>query len=51
MAPNCIEMINKLRNGLDLSPSAAEARIICPVEETGRNSVRPSTSAMINASK
>jgi hypothetical protein len=50
MAPNWIATVNALVNGSSAIPIKDEAIIICPVEDTGKNSVRPSTIARIIAS-
>jgi hypothetical protein len=51
MAPNCIATVNSLTNGVDSIPNNAEPIIICPVDEIGKNSVNPSITAIIKASK
>jgi hypothetical protein len=50
MAPNWMEISNNLVNSSFWIPSRELVMIICPVEETGRNSVNPSTTAIIIAS-
>jgi hypothetical protein len=42
--------VKSLVNGLEAIPIIDEAMIMCPVEDTGRNSVSPSTIASIMAS-
>src|SRR5882757_9249110 len=42
MAPSWMTISNTLPGGL-WKPRTSSARMMCPVEETGRNSVRPST--------
>src|SRR4030095_7970056 len=39
--------VNNLVNSLSVTPNSFSAMIMCPVEETGKNSVRPSTIAII----
>ena len=47
MAPNWIITVKAFTNGVLSIPSTLWAIIMCPVEDTGRNSVSPSTIAMI----
>jgi hypothetical protein len=47
IAPNCIITVNAFTKGVLSTPNKLWAIIIWPVEETGRNSVKPSTMAMI----
>jgi hypothetical protein len=42
-------MVNNFTNSLDSMPIRDDPRIIWPVEETGKNSVRPSITARIIA--
>jgi hypothetical protein len=51
MAPNWMATSNSLVKSLSPMPNKELAMIICPVEEIGKNSVSPSTTAMIIASK
>src|SRR5208282_4548518 len=50
MEPNSNESSKVLTNGVWAMFSSAAARIVWPVNETGRNSVSPSTTASIIAS-
>lgn len=49
MVPNWITMVNSLVKSSCAIPKKDEAIIICPVEETGKNSVIPSIMARIMA--
>jgi hypothetical protein len=51
MAPSWMQIVNSFTKGVDSIPRRAEVMIMCPVDEIGRNSVNPSTIAIINASK
>jgi hypothetical protein len=50
MAPNWIATVKSLVKLFGGTPSSLSVMIICPVEDTGRYSVIPSTIAMIIAS-
>ena len=50
MAPNCIITVNALTKGVLSTPNRLYAIIMCPVEDTGKNSVSPSTMAMMTVS-
>ena len=47
MAPNCIAMVNSFTNGSAAIPINELAMIMCPVDDTGKNSVSPSIIARI----
>ncbi len=51
IAPSCIAIVNNLTNGVAFIPKIAVPIIMWPVEEIGKNSVKPSITAIINASK
>jgi hypothetical protein len=51
MAPNWMIIVNAFTKGVLSTPSRFCVIIMCPVEDTGRNSVSPSTIAMIIVSK
>ena len=48
MAPNWIKISNTLARG-PVKPNISPTRIICPVEDTGKYSVKPSTIPKIMA--
>ena len=50
IAPNWIAMVKVLVNSASAIPIKEEPIIICPVEETGKNSVNPSIIPKITAS-
>lgn len=47
MAPNCMMMVNALTKSEFSTPNRFSAISICPVDETGKNSVKPSTMDII----
>ena len=49
IAPSCITTLNILVNSVSGKPMTPPARIICPVDDTGINSVTPSTMAITMA--
>jgi len=51
IAPNCIAMVNVFVKGSEAIPKNDDTMIMWPVDETGRNSVSPSTMAKMIASK
>jgi hypothetical protein len=51
MAPNCIATVNIFTKLSEAIPINAEAIIMCPVDEMGKNSVKPSIIARIMACK
>ena len=50
MAPNCMMKVKAFTNSVLSTPSTFWAIIMCPVDDTGRNSVSPSTIAMMTVS-
>ena len=49
MAPSCMATVNIFTKGSEAMPMMDDPMIICPVDETGKNSVRPSMMASIIA--